>query len=50
MNEVGYITIILLSILTGMLMAFGLVLVFAFYGPDDTTCYQALYGLIAFLK
>lgn len=47
MNEGLTGLIIFISILVGMLMAFGLVLVFVFFGSDDMACRSALYGLVA---
>lgn len=47
MEEIGMLTVIIIAILAGMLVAFGFVLVFVFYGSNDTACHSALYGLVS---
>lgn len=48
MDETGTFTSMLVGILGGMLMAFGLVLLFVFFGSPDT-CRAAVYSISQFL-
>lgn len=45
MNYAEHIILIVVAVLIGMLMAFGLVLLFMFFGSSDA-CRTALYGLV----
>lgn len=44
MNHAEHIILVVVALLMGMLMAFGLVLLFMFFGSNDA-CRSALYGL-----
>lgn len=48
MNSADTFVLILVCVLAGMLMAFGMVLVFVFLGSSDS-CRTSLYSFIPFL-
>lgn len=49
MREFEHLITLTLGLFVGALMAFGLVLLFVFFGSSDT-CRAALYSLVSFLQ
>lgn len=47
MTEAGTLAIIIVSLFAGALFAFGAVLLFVFFGSNDTICHSALYGFVS---
>lgn len=49
MKETELAITVIASLMAGMLMAFGIVLMFVFFGSSDTICRSALYSFLSII-